>query len=67
MANLPEREVHEPVWDERTVQDRLRVFWDEDAKTYDRSPTHAATDPVEAAAWGGGGGRPPPPTECLRG
>jgi ubiquinone/menaquinone biosynthesis C-methylase UbiE len=51
MANLPEREVHEPVWDERTVQDRLRVFWDEDAKTYDRSPTHAATDPVEAAAW----------------
>src|SRR5438552_2092084 len=33
------------------VHDRLRRFWDEDAKTYDRSPSHAASDPVEAAAW----------------
>ena len=33
------------------LHDRLRRFWDEDAKTYDRSPSHAASDPVEAAAW----------------
>src|SRR5437879_9873445 len=33
------------------VHDRLRRFWDEDARTYDRSPSHAASDPVEAAAW----------------
>jgi SAM-dependent methyltransferase len=29
----------------------LRRFWDADAETYDRSPSHAGTDPVEAAAW----------------
>jgi len=33
------------------VHDRLRRFWDADAQTYDRSPSHAASDPVEAAAW----------------
>lgn len=33
------------------LHDRLRQFWDEDARTYDRSPSHAASDPVEAAAW----------------
>jgi len=35
------------------VQDRLRSYWDEDAATYDRAATHAASDPVEAAAWRG--------------
>src|SRR3954453_14757910 len=33
------------------VQDRLRSYWDEDAATYDRAAAHAASDPVEAAAW----------------
>ena len=33
------------------LHERLRRFWDEDARTYDRSPSHAASDPVEAAAW----------------
>jgi SAM-dependent methyltransferase len=33
------------------VHERLRGYWDLDAETYDRSPTHAASDPVEAAAW----------------
>lgn len=33
------------------VHHRLRRFWDLDAEVYDRSPTHAGTDPVEAATW----------------
>jgi len=33
------------------VHGRLRAFWDADAATYDRAPSHAASDPVEAAAW----------------
>ena len=33
------------------VQERLRRYWDEDAETYDRAAAHAASDPVEAAAW----------------
>jgi len=33
------------------VQDRLRSYWDEDSETYDRAAAHAASDPVEAAAW----------------
>lgn len=33
------------------VHDRLRDYWDEDAATYDRSPSHSASHPVEAAAW----------------
>jgi SAM-dependent methyltransferase len=33
------------------VHDQLRGFWDRDAETYDRSASHAASDPVEAAAW----------------
>ena len=33
------------------VQNRIRAFWDRDSATYDRSPSHAVTDPVEAAAW----------------
>lgn len=33
------------------VHDELRRFWDADAEVYDDSPSHAASDPVEAAAW----------------
>src|SRR3954468_19371122 len=33
------------------VQDRIRRWWNDDAATYDHTPSHAATDPVEAAAW----------------
>jgi SAM-dependent methyltransferase len=33
------------------VGDRIRQYWDRDSETYDRSPSHALTDPVEAAAW----------------
>ncbi|HYZ10675.1 MAG TPA: class I SAM-dependent methyltransferase [Actinomycetota bacterium] len=33
------------------VRDRIREYWDRDSQTYDRSPSHALTDPVEAAAW----------------
>lgn len=33
------------------VHDRIREWWDRDAGTYDRSASHALTDPVEAAAW----------------
>lgn len=33
------------------IHDRIREFWDRDADTYDDSPSHAASDPLEAAAW----------------
>jgi SAM-dependent methyltransferase len=33
------------------VHDRIREWWDRDAGTYDRSASHAMTDPVKAAAW----------------
>ena len=33
------------------VHDRIRDFWDRDSDTYDRTASHAASDPVEAAAW----------------
>ncbi|MGH2629865.1 MAG: class I SAM-dependent methyltransferase [Actinomycetota bacterium] len=33
------------------VHDRIREFWDRDAETYDRSASHAVSDPLEAAAW----------------
>lgn len=33
------------------VHDELREWWNRDAHTYDDSPSHAASDPVEAAAW----------------
>lgn len=33
------------------VNDRIRDWWDADAEHYDRSPGHALSDPVEAAAW----------------
>lgn len=33
------------------VHDRIREFWDRDAATYDRSASHAVSDPLEAATW----------------
>lgn len=33
------------------VEDRIRDWWDDDAEHYDRSPGHALSDAVEAAAW----------------
>lgn len=33
------------------MRERIRDYWEHDAETYDRSPSHALTDPVEAAAW----------------
>ena len=33
------------------VSDRIRDFWDADAATYDATPSHAISDPVESAAW----------------
>lgn len=46
---------------------RLREFWDADAETYDRSPSHAVADPTEAAAWQAAMLRalPPPPARVL--
>jgi SAM-dependent methyltransferase len=49
------------------VHDQIRDFWDKDAATYDRSPSHAASDPVEAAAWRAAIRRalPDPPARVL--
>lgn len=49
------------------LYERIRAFWDEDARTYDRSPGHAASDPGEAAAWRAILVRhlPPPPARVL--
>jgi SAM-dependent methyltransferase len=33
------------------IHDRIRDWWNADAEIYDRAPSHAASDPVEAAAW----------------
>jgi SAM-dependent methyltransferase len=33
------------------IERQIREFWDRDSETYDRSPAHALTDRVEAAAW----------------
>ena len=30
------------------MQDRIRAWWNDDAPTYDATPSHAASDPVEA-------------------
>lgn len=49
------------------VHGRLRAFWDEDASVYDRSASHSASDPVEAATWRAALLRhlPPPPARIL--
>ena len=33
------------------IHDRIRDWWNADAEVYDNAPSHAASDPVEAAAW----------------
>jgi ubiquinone/menaquinone biosynthesis C-methylase UbiE len=33
------------------VHEELRAWWNRDSETYDRSPSHGLSDPVEAAAW----------------
>src|SRR5262245_53238423 len=51
----------------RDVQDRIRRWWNDDAATYDHTPSHAASDPAEAAAWRAALLRflPPPPASVL--
>ena len=33
------------------THDSIREYWDRDASFYDRSASHAVSDPLEAAAW----------------
>jgi SAM-dependent methyltransferase len=33
------------------LHERIREFWDEDARTYDATKSHAVSDPLERAAW----------------
>lgn len=49
------------------IHDSIRDFWDRDAETYDRSASHAVSDPLEAAAWRAALRRalPEPPAEVL--
>ena len=49
------------------ASERLRRFWDDDAETYDQGLGHAASDPVEAAAWRAALSRhlPPAPARIL--
>jgi ubiquinone/menaquinone biosynthesis C-methylase UbiE len=49
------------------VHRRLQEWWDADAEVYDRSASHSASHPVEAAAWRAALLRhlPPPPARVL--
>ena len=49
------------------LHDQIRDWWDEDAGTYDASPSHAMADPLEAACWRAALLRylPPPPARVL--
>jgi ubiquinone/menaquinone biosynthesis C-methylase UbiE len=49
------------------LHDRIREYWDRDARTYDRAASHGVTDPVEAAAWKAALRRalPEPPARVL--
>jgi ubiquinone/menaquinone biosynthesis C-methylase UbiE len=49
------------------IHDRIRDWWNADAEVYDRAPSHAASDPVEAAAWRAAleDALPPSPAEVL--
>jgi SAM-dependent methyltransferase len=49
------------------IHDRIRDFWNADAEVYDRAPSHAASDPLEAAAWRAAldGSLPPAPARVL--
>jgi SAM-dependent methyltransferase len=51
----------------RDVLSEIRQFWDEDAATYDRSPSHHPRRPQELAAWAGALRRllPDPPARVL--
>jgi ubiquinone/menaquinone biosynthesis C-methylase UbiE len=51
MTDTPDSDAPSPPPTAADVQDRIRRWWNDDAATYDRTPSHAATDPVEAAAW----------------
>lgn len=50
-----------------TTTDFIERFWDRDAATYDRSPTHAPHSSAERAAWAAALARllPPPPAKVL--
>src|SRR5919206_907356 len=49
------------------IHDRIRDWWNADADVYDLAPSHAASDPVEAAAWRAAleGALPPSPSRVL--
>jgi SAM-dependent methyltransferase len=49
------------------LHERIREYWDRDSRTYDDSPSHGSTDPVEAAAWKAALRRvlPEPPSRVL--
>jgi SAM-dependent methyltransferase len=49
------------------IHDQIRDWWNADAEVYDRAPSHAASDPVEAAAWRAAleDALPSPPAEVL--
>jgi SAM-dependent methyltransferase len=49
------------------IHDRIREWWDADADVYDHAPSHAASDPVEAAAWRAAlqDALPSPPADVL--
>jgi ubiquinone/menaquinone biosynthesis C-methylase UbiE len=67
MSDTPDSAATPPASPPRDVQDRIRRWWNDDAATYDQTPSHAATDPVEAAAWRAALLRflPPPPAQVL--
>lgn len=49
------------------IREEVRAFWDVDAATYDRSPSHNPKSPLELAAWASTLRRllPPPPARVL--
>lgn len=49
------------------LSERIRDFWDADAETYDATPSHAISDPLESAAWRQAlrEALPEPPTRIL--
>ncbi len=50
-----------------SILEEIRRFWDDDAATYDRSPSHYPRRPHEQAAWAGALRRllPSPPARVL--
>src|ERR687885_2125888 len=49
------------------LHERLRRYWDEDSRTYDRAPDHKAHTPAQRAVWTAVLQRllPPPPARVL--